>query len=120
MSKTSHSTARRKRVKKILKLAKGAKFQRSKVYRRAKETVQRALVYAYRDRKNKKREFRKLWITRLNAGIRARGFKYSEFISGLKKKNIKLSRNILAELVVKEPEVFDKLVEEVFPKTKED
>ena len=120
MSKTSHSATRRKRVKKVLKLAKGAKLQRSKVYRRAKETVQRALVYAYRDRKNRKREFRKLWITRLNAGIRARGFKYSEFISGLKKKNIELSRNILAELAVKEPKIFDKLIEEVFPKTRED
>ncbi len=113
MSKSSSSVSRRKRVKKILKLAKGAKFQRSKVYRRAKETVKRALVYSYRDRKVRKRVFRRLWVSRLNAGLRERGLKYSQFISALKKKNIKLSRDILASLVVEEPEVFDKLVEEV-------
>jgi len=111
MSRKSHNVARKKRVKKILKLAKGARFKRSRHYKRAKETVRRALVYAYRDRKARKREFRRLWIIRINAAARERDIKYNEFIDGLKKNNIELSRDILAGLAVEEPKVFDRLVE---------
>lgn len=111
MSRTSHSVARRKRVKKLLKRAKGAKLKRSKVYRRARETVKRGLVYAYRDRRVRKREFRALWITRINAASRQRGIKYSEFMKALKQNKIELSRDMLSRLAVEEPEVFDKLVE---------
>lgn len=111
MSRTSHSVSRRKRVKKTLKLAKGARFKRSKNYRRASETVKRALVYSYRDRRVRKREFRKLWITRLNAAVREKGIKYSEFIDGLRKNNIELSRDILANLAIEEPGAFEQIVE---------
>lgn len=111
MSRTAHSVSRKKRVKKILKLAKGARFKRSKHIRRAKETVKRALAYAYRDRRVKKREFRSLWITRLNAAVRERGLKYNEFINALKKNNIELSRNMLSRLAIEEPKAFDQLVE---------
>lgn len=111
MSKTAHSVSRKKRVKKFLSLAKGARGERSRRYKRAKETVQRALAFSYRDRKVKKREFRKLWIVRLSAAVREQGLKYSQFIGGLKKKNIELSRNILAQLAVEEPEAFSQLVE---------
>lgn len=103
--------ASRRRRKKILKLAKGYWGRRSKHYRRAIETLRRALVYAYRDRKTKKREFRKLWIARINAATRERGMSYRSFIYGLKKKNIVLSRNILAMLAAEEPDVFSRLVE---------
>ncbi|MCD6583924.1 MAG: 50S ribosomal protein L20 [Candidatus Omnitrophica bacterium] len=106
-----HSPASRKRKKKVLKLAKGYWGKRSKVYRRALESLRRAYVYAYRDRKRKKREIRRLWITRINAGVREKGITYHEFINRLKKKNIFLSRDILAHLACEEKEVFDKLIE---------
>jgi len=110
MSRVKSSVARRKRVKKILKLAKGSWGARSRHYRRAKETVQRALVYATRDRKVKKRQFRRLWITRINAACRNSGIKYSQFIKLLKDKNIILDRSILQLLAVKRPQVFEELV----------
>ena len=110
MSKVSSGVQRKKRVKKILKLAKGARFKRSKNYRRAKETVQRALSFAYRDRRVRKREFRGLWITRINAATRQRGLTYHQFMGGLKKNNIELSRDILSGLAIEEPEAFDALV----------
>lgn len=109
--KTKHATASKKRKKKTLKLAKGYRGKRSKVYRRARESVRRALVYAYRDRRRKKREFRALWITRINAAARTRGLTYREFMHGLKQENISLTRDILASLAAEEPRVFDKLVE---------
>jgi len=111
MSRTSHSVSRRKRVKKTLKLAKGARLKRSKHYRRAKETVRRALAYSYRDRRVRKREFRQLWITRLNAAVRAKGMKYGEFIDGLRKNNVALSRDMLANLAIEEPGAFERIVE---------
>ncbi|HDN86603.1 MAG TPA: 50S ribosomal protein L20 [Candidatus Omnitrophica bacterium] len=111
MSRTSHSVARRKRVKKILKLAKGYWGERRKRYKRAKETVKRALVYAYRDRKVRKRNFRRLWILRINAKAREFGINYRDFISGLRKSNIELSRDILAQLAIEEPETFERLTE---------
>lgn len=113
MSRTKHSVSRRKRVKKILKMAKGFRGDRGRRYRRAKETLMKSLTYAYRDRKTRKRNFRRLWIVRLNAAVRARGLKYGEFIAALKKKKIELSRDILSQLAIEEPRVFDQLVEEV-------
>ena len=110
MSKTAHGVSRKKRVKKILSLAKGARGQRSKNYRRAKETVQKGLAYATRDRKVRARTFRALWILRINAFLRSRGLKYSDFIGQLNKKKVLLSRNILADLAVQEPDIFDKLI----------
>ncbi|RKX62908.1 MAG: 50S ribosomal protein L20 [Thermodesulfobacteriota bacterium] len=101
----------RRRHKKIIKMAKGYWGQRKNVFRRAKETVEKALVYAYRDRKQKKRDFRKLWQIRINAAARLNGLNYSKFIGGLKKAGIELDRKILANLAISEPEVFSKLVE---------
>jgi len=104
-------TVRRRRHKKILKMAKGFYSGRRKHFRKAKEQVERSLVYAFRDRKQKKRDFRKLWIVRINAGCRLNDINYSRFINGLKKANIELDRKILADLAMNEPEVFAKLVE---------
>lgn len=105
--------ASRKRKKKVLKQAKGYWGRRSTNYRRAIETLRRAYVYAYNHRRLKKREFRALWITRINAAARQRGLSYREFTAGLKKKNIALSRNILASIAAENPKVFDKIVEVV-------
>ena len=105
--------AAHKRHKKYLKLAKGYRGARSKLYRTARETVERALCYAYRDRKQRKREFRKLWIIRINAGVREHGMSYSRFIQGLAKAGIELNRNVLADMAVREKHAFAKLVETV-------
>ena len=105
----------RHRRKKILKQAKGFRGTKSKQFKKAKETLERALKYAYRDRRVKKREFRKLWIVRINAAVRADGLTYSRFILGLKKANINLDRKILADLAVNDPESFKIIIE----KTKE-
>lgn len=102
---------RRRRHKKILKLAKGFYSGRRKHFRKAKEQVERSLVYAYRDRRQKKREFRKLWIIRINAACRLNGISYSRFIHGLKEASIELDRKILADLAMNEPENFAKLVQ---------
>ena len=111
--KVKHAVASRKRKKKVLKSAKGYWGARSKIYRRAIETLRRAYSYAYRDRRTKKREFRSLWITRINAAATARGFSYGRFINALKKNEIILSRDILAQIASENPEVFDKIVETV-------
>jgi len=105
-------TIRRKRHKKILKMAKGFYSGRRKHFRKAKEQVERSLVYAFRDRKQKKRDFRKLWIVRINAACRLNDISYSRFINGLKKAGIELDRKILADLAMNEPETFAKLVEQ--------
>ncbi len=102
---------RRRRHKKILKLAKGFYSGRRKHFRKAKEQLERSLVYAYRDRKQKKRDFRKLWITRINAACRLNDISYSRFIHGLKKAGIELDRKILADMAMNEPESFAKVVE---------
>ncbi|MBU0709375.1 MAG: 50S ribosomal protein L20 [Candidatus Omnitrophica bacterium] len=111
MAKAKHSVATHKRKKKVLKQAKGYWGDRSKQYQQARRTLLHALVYAYRDRRVKKREFRRLWITRINAACRTSGIQYSRFISGLKKAKINLDRKILADLAVKDPQAFKKLVE---------
>lgn len=99
------------RRKKVLKQAKGYYGSKSTLYRTANEQVMNSLAYAYRDRKNRKRDFRKLWITRINAAVRTEGLSYSTFISGLKKSGIELNRKTLSELAINNPEEFKKLVE---------
>jgi len=111
MAKIKHSVATRKRKKKLLKKAKGFWGDRSKQYRQARRALMHALVYTYRDRRAKKRELRRLWIARINAGCRACGITYSRFMSGLKKARVTLDRKILAELAVKDSQAFKKLVE---------
>lgn len=99
------------RRKKILKLAKGFRGGRGKLFRTAADAVDKALVYAYRDRKAKKRDFRRLWIARINAASRMNGLPYSKFIHGLKLANIELDRKVLAELAVSDPAAFTKIAE---------
>jgi len=102
---------RRRRHKKILKMAKGFYSGRRKHFRKAKEQIERSLVYAYRDRKQRKRDFRKLWIIRINAAARLNDINYSRFMHGLKLAGIELDRKILADLAMNEPQNFAKLVE---------
>jgi large subunit ribosomal protein L20 len=101
------------RRKKILKLAKGFFGARRKNYRTAKEAVEKSLVYSYRDRKNRKRDFRTLWNVRINAAVRKYDLNYSRFINGLKKLDIRLNRKILSNLAASEPDAFGKIVEKV-------
>ncbi len=103
---------RRRRHKKILKQAKGFYSGRRKHFRKAKEQLERSLVYAYRDRKQKKRDFRRLWITRINAACRLNDISYSRFIYGLKQAGIELDRKILADMAMNEPQAFAKIVEQ--------
>lgn len=100
----------RQRRKKVLKLAKGYRGGRSKLFRTATDAVDKALMYAYRDRRAKKRDFRKLWIARINAGARMNDLTYSRLIHGLKKANIELDRKVLAELAVSDPAGFSQVV----------
>ena len=99
--------------KKILKLAKGYRESNSKLYRIALEKVEKGLQYAYRDRRNKKSNFRALWIQRINAGVREYGLTYSKFINGLNKAGIEMDRKILADLAMNQPAAFAKVVEQV-------
>jgi len=102
---------RKRRIKKILRRAKGYRAGRSKLYRTAREAVMRAGQYAYFGRKNKKRDYRSMWIIRINAACEQRGFPYHRFINGLRKANVELNRKALAELALSEPKAFDELVE---------
>jgi len=111
MSHVKRGVTKRARHKKILKLAKGYRGRAKNCYRIAIEKVEKALQYAYRDRKVRKRDFRGLWIQRINAAVREQGLIYSQFINGLKLANIGLDRKILADLAVKEPGAFVKVVE---------
>jgi len=111
MAKVKHSQATRKRKKRVLKQAKGYWGDRSKQYQQAKRVLMHALKYAYRDRKNKKREIRALWIARINAACREVGITYSVFMNGLKKAKVTLDRKILADLAVRDNVAFQKLVE---------
>ncbi len=111
MPRTKHSIASRQRKKKILKQAKGFSGGRSKLIRTAKDAVNKALTYAYRDRRAKKRDFRKLWIARINASARMHGLTYSRFIDGLKKSNVEINRKVLSEIAVNDSEGFSKLAE---------
>ncbi len=111
MPRTKNTVATRAKRKRILKAAKGYRGGRSFLYRTARETVERALVFAYRDRRCKKRDFRKLWIARINAAARLNGLSYSRLINGLKKADVDINRKMLAEMAVNDTEGFKKLAE---------
>ncbi len=101
----------RRRRNKILKLAKGYRGARGKLYRSARNSVFKALSYAYRDRRVRKRQFRRLWIARINAGARANGLNYSRFVNGLKKSGIELDRKVLADIALHDPDGFTVIVD---------
>lgn len=111
MAKIKHSVATKKRKKRVLKKSKGFWGDRSKQFQQARRTLARAMVYAYRDRKVKKREFRQLWIIRINAACRQADITYSKFMAGLKKAKVVLDRKIIADLAVNDNNAFLKLVE---------
>ena len=110
MPRVKNGPATRARRKKVLKMAKGYRGARSRQFKKAKEAVTKALKYAYRDRRVKKRTMRSLWIVRINAAVRAEGFTYGRFIDGLNKAGITLDRKILADLAVNEPAAFGELI----------
>jgi len=101
----------RRRRKKVLKLAKGFRGGRSKLFRTASDSVDKALMYAYRDRKARKRDFRRLWIARINAATRMHDMSYSKFIHGLKKAGVEIDRKVLADLAISDPSGFSRIVE---------
>ena len=111
MPRSNSSVPRKRKHKKLLKQAKGYFGTRKSNYRTAKDAVQKALQYAYRDRRNKKRDFKSLWIQRINAGVRAEGLTYSKFINGLNKCGIAIDRKILAEIAYDSPEAFKTIVQ---------
>ena len=113
MARVKGAINTRKRHKKILKLAKGYRGAKSKLFRTANQAVMKSLSYAYRDRKQKKRNFRQLWIARINAAARMNGISYSRFMNGLKNNGIEINRKMLAEIAVSDPQAFTKLVEKV-------
>ena len=111
MPRAVNGTISRKRRKKILKMAKGYRSVRSTAFRKAREAVEHGLCYAYRDRKNRKREFRRLWIARINAAVRAEGMNYSQFMNGLKKADIQVDRKMLSDLAINNQETFKSLTD---------
>jgi len=111
MPRARYSVPSKRRRKKILKQAKGYRGGKSKLIRSAMESVDKALQYAYRDRKQKKRDFRRLWITRINAAARENGIKYSALMNGLRKNNVEINRKVLADLAVNDPNAFTNLVQ---------
>ena len=113
MPRSVNSVASRAKRKRVLKSAKGYWGRRSNVWTVAKNAVEKGLTYAYRDRKNKKREFRKLWIQRINAGARLEGMSYSEFMGKLKNANIDLNRKVLADLAMNHPDAFKAVVKKL-------
>ena len=110
MARVKTGYTRRKRHKKVLKLTKGQYGTRSKLFRRANEAMLKSLWYAYRDRRNRKRDLRRLWITRINAAARLNGTTYSKLIHGMKVKKISLNRKMLADLAVRDPDAFSAVV----------
>ena len=111
MPRVTSSVARNRRKKKIIKQARGQFGARSKLYRTAKNSVERGWAYAYRDRRRKKRDFRRLWIARINAAARQNGMSYSRFVAGLRTAGVDLNRKVLADLAIRDPAAFTKLVE---------
>lgn len=111
MPRATNAPASRKRRKRILKKAKGFRGSRSKLYRTAKDAVFKAQAWAYRDRKNRKRSFRGLWIHRINAATRERGLSYSRFMEGLSAAGIELDRKVLSEVAIQDPTAFDAIFE---------
>ena len=113
MPRSVNSVASRNRRKKILKAAKGYFGRRKNVYTVAKNAVEKGMLYAYRDRKNNKRNFRSLWIVRINAAARLHGMSYSQFMGKVKAQNIELNRKVLADLAVNNPEAFKAVVDKI-------
>lgn len=113
MPRSVNSVAKRARRKKVLKQAKGYFGRRKNVWTVAKNAVDKAMLYSYRDRRNKKRSFRALWITRINAGARIYGLSYSQFMGKLKANEIELNRKVLADLAMNNPEAFKAVVEKI-------
>ena len=113
MARVSRGVTARARHKKVLKRAKGYFGRRKNTFKVANQAVEKAGQYAYRDRKVKKREFRRLWIQRINAGCRLNGIKYSTFMNGLKKVNLNFNRKVLADIAALEPESFKEIVAKV-------
>lgn len=113
MARVKGAMKTRARHKKILKLAKGYRGAKSKLYKTANQAIMKSLSYAYRDRKAKKREFRQLWIARISAAARMNGISYSKFMNGLKNNGIEINRKMLAEIAVSDPAAFSSLVERV-------
>lgn len=111
MARVKRSVNARKKRRKVLARAKGYYGMKSRSYKNAKQQVQHSLQYQYRDRRNKKREFRKLWISRINAAARMNGMSYSVFMNGLKKAGVELDRKILADMAVNDPQAFTALAE---------
>lgn len=111
MTRVKRGPVKRRKHKKVLKEARGYYGSKSRSYKIAKEQLLKSMSYAYRDRKNNKRNFRRLWITRINAAARINGISYNEFISGLKKASVDINRKILSELAVSDPDAFQKLTE---------
>jgi len=113
MPRATNNVAARQRRKKVLSAAKGYRLGKSRLYKTAKDQVEKSLLYAYRDRRTKKRNFRRLWIARINAACRQYGTTYSSFINKMSEKKIELNRKVLADLAIRDPQAFEKLVKEV-------
>ena len=111
MPRSKYAVPSQRRRRKILNQAKGYRGGKSKLIRSAMESIDKALLYAYRDRRQKKREFRRLWIARINAAVRVNGMNYSTFMNGLKRNNIEIDRKVLAELAVSDPDAIKNLVQ---------
>ena len=115
MPRVNHAVATKKRKKKVLKQAKGYWGGRSRLFRTAQEAVDRAQVYAYRDRRKRKRDFRRLWIVRINAAARRNGMSYSQLVHGLDQAGVTINRKVLADLAVRDPAAFTAVVEQARP-----
>ena len=113
MARTKRGVTSKARHKKVLKAVKGQFGRRKNTIRIARQAMEKAMQYAYRDRRAKKREFRSLWIQRINAGVRLQGMTYSKFINGLNKSKIKMDRKVLADIAYNDPEVFKSIVKKV-------
>lgn len=115
MPRVNHAVATKKRKKKVLKQSKGYWGARSRLFRTAREAVDRAQVYAYRDRRQRKRDFRRLWIVRINAAARRNGMSYSQLVHGLAQAGVTINRKVLADLAVRDPAAFTAVVEQAQP-----
>lgn len=113
MTRVKRGVSAKKRHKKILELAKGYKLGRKNIYRLAKQAIIKAKTFSYRDRKVNKREFRRLWVLRINNAVRERGITYSQFIDGLSKADININRKVLSQLAIEEPKAFEEIVNKV-------
>ena len=111
MTRVKRGTVKNRRHKKVLKEARGYTGSKSRTFKSAKQQVMKSMSYSYRDRKNNKRNFRRLWITRINAAARLNGLSYNEFINGLKKASVDINRKMLSEIAVSDPDAFRQLTE---------